>query len=329
MKTLVKIPEDTDLPLIGLIQIGIIDRGTNLLQIRPTTICNLNCIFCSTDAGSDSKYHVTEYIVEKDYLIEWLKEVIKFKGSVHAFFDSVGEILTYPNLLDLLSDVSQLKGIKSLALETNGTLLTEEMVRELEEIKLDRINLSLHALDDELNKKLTGCPEYDTNRIIELLKFIASSKIELCLTPVWIPGLNTQEIPKLIEFAKVNIKNKKFPILGIQKYEAHKFGRKPKGVKPISWYKFFEQLRRWEAEFKIKLKLLPSDFGIEKTKPLPFVFKIGERVLVEIRARGWMPNEMIGIAKQRSITIVDCKESLGKLMKVRILRNADNIYIAR
>jgi len=329
MKSLVKIPKDAELPLIGLVQVGIIDRGTNLLQLRPTSICNLNCIFCSTDAGIFSKYHVTEYIVEKNYFIDWLKEVMKFKGRIHAFLDSVGEIFTHPKILDIISEISQLDGIESVAIETNGVLLNEEKIDELEELKLSHINLSLHALDDELNKKLVGCEEYSTERIIEIIRYIAGSKIDLTLTPVWVPGLNDEEIPKIIEFAKAEIKNKKFPILGIQKYEAHKFGRKPKGVKPISWFKFFKQLEEWEKRFGVKLKISPLDFGIVKTEPLPTVFKVGEKVNVEIKARGWMANEMIGVARERSITIVNCKENVGKILKVRILRNADNIYIAR
>ncbi|MEM5853447.1 MAG: radical SAM protein [Candidatus Aenigmatarchaeota archaeon] len=329
MKNLVRIPRDVEIPMIGLVQIGIIDRGTNLLQIRPTSTCNLNCIFCSTDAGKFSKYHVTEYFVEKDYLIDWLKEIIKFKGSIHAFIDSVGEVFTYPKILDLLSDISGMEGVKSIAIETNGTLLDEKIITELEDINIDRINLSLHALDEQLNKKLTGCEGYDTERMIEIIKYIAGTKIELCITPVWIPGLNDGEIPKIIKFAKEEVKNKRFPILGIQKYEIHKFGRKPKGVKPISWYKFFDQLEKWEKEFQVKLRIGPNDFGIEKSKNLPSTFKIGEKVLVEIRAPGWMKNERIGVARERSLTVVDCEENVGKILKVRILRNKHNIYIAK
>jgi uncharacterized Fe-S cluster-containing radical SAM superfamily enzyme len=329
MKTIVKIPEDAEIPLIGLVQVGIIDRGTNLLQLRPTSICNLNCIFCSTDAGKFSKYHVTEYIVEKNYFIDWLKEVVKFKGKIHAFLDSVGEVFTHPKILDIISEISQLDGILSVAVETNGSLLNEDKIDELKELKLSRINLSLHSLNDELNKKLVGCEDYSTERIIETIRYITESKIDLTITPVWIPGLNDEEIPKIIEFAKANIKNKKFPILGIQKYEAHKFGRKPKGVKPISWFKFFRQLEEWEKRFGVKLKISPLDFGIIKSKPLPNPFKVGEKVDVEIKAKGWMENEMIGLARERSITVVNCKENVGKILKVRILRNADNIYIAR
>ncbi|MEM5836584.1 MAG: radical SAM protein [Candidatus Aenigmatarchaeota archaeon] len=329
MKTLIKIPEDAELPLIGLIQVGIIDRGTNLLQIRPTSVCNLNCIFCSTDAGPFSKYHVAEYIVENQYLVDWLKEVIKFKGKIHAFLDSVGEIFTHPKILDLVSEISQLENVESVAVETNGTLLNEEIIKELEELKVARINLSLHAFDDALNKKLVGCKDYNTGKILEIIKTINESKIDLTLTPVWIPGLNDGEIIKIIEFAKKEIRNEKFPCLGIQKYEAHKFGRKPKGIKEMSWFKFFEKLKEWEKKFGIKLRLSPSDFGIKKAKPLPKPFKVGEKVKVELKCKGWMENEMIGVARERSITVVDCKESFGKIVKVKVLRNADNIYIAR
>ena len=329
MKNLVKIPEDAELPLIGLVQVGIIDRGTNLLQLRPTSLCNLNCIFCSTDAGKFSKYHVTEYIVEKNYFIDWLREVIKLKGKVHAFLDSVGEIFTHPEIFDIISEISQLDGIESVAVETNGVLLDEEKIDELEDLKLSRINLSLHSLNDELNKKLVGCEDYNTEKMIEIIKYIAGSKIDLTLTPVWIPGLNDEEIPKIIEFAKAEIRNKKFPILGIQKYEAHKFGRKPKGIKPISWWKFYRRLEEWEGQFKTKLRIFPQDFGIEKRKSLPKVFEIGERVKVEIKAPGWIKNEMIGVAKNRCITVVDCKANIGKILKVKILENKNNLYIAR
>jgi len=329
MKRFVRIPQDAELPLIGLIQIGVIDRGTNLLQIRAVTTCNLNCIFCSTDAGKFSKYHVTEYIVEPSYLVEGLKEIIKFKGKIHAFLDSVGEVTTHPHFLDLVSDIAQLNGIESIAMETNGILLTEEKIDELAQIGLSRINLSLHALNDDLNKKLTGSENYDTERIVELINYIVKKGIELTLTPVWIPGMNDEEIPKLIKFAKEKIRNKKFPIIGIQKYEAHKFGRKPKGVKPLSWYNYFKKLKELEKEFGIKLKLSPKDFGIEKAKPIPIVFKKGEKVKVEIATYGWMENEMIGVAKGRCITVVDCNAPIKKILKVRILRNKDNIYIAR
>jgi hypothetical protein len=328
MKTLIRIPQDAELPLIGLIQIGVVDRGTNLLQIRFSTMCNLNCVFCSTDSGNLSKSHAAEYILEPSYLLDGLKEIIAFKGMVHAFVDSVGEPLTHPNFLDLMSGISQLEGVESLAFETNGILLTEEMIKELAEIGVERINISIHALDDDLNKQLTGFERYDTQRIVELVRQ-ANLSMDMMLTPVWVPGLNDQEIPKLIEFAKREIKNRKYPAIGIQKYEVHKYGRKAKGTKPVSWWKFYRALEELERRHRIELRLSPKDFGIERAATLPTVFRKGEKVGVEIKAPGWMRNEMIGVAKDRCVTLLNCNAQPGKFLKAKILRNKDNIYIAR
>ena len=56
-------------PILGLLHIGVIDRGTNVLQVRPTTICPLNCIFCSVDAGPFSRNRWAEYIVSKESIL--------------------------------------------------------------------------------------------------------------------------------------------------------------------------------------------------------------------------------------------------------------------
>ena len=99
MKKLFKITPEKEIPLIGALAFGIVDRGTNILQVRPTSICNLNCPFCSTDSGSETKLHQTEYEIELNYLLTWLKELCQFKGlGVEIHIDSVGEPLSYPKI---------------------------------------------------------------------------------------------------------------------------------------------------------------------------------------------------------------------------------------
>jgi len=331
MKKLIRIPRDAKLPLLGLVQVGCIDRGTNLIQVRATTRCPLNCIFCSTDAGANSRTKVTEYIMSLDYLVDGLKDIVMFKDShkLEMHIDSVGEPTTYPKLIELVQSLSEIKGVDVVSMQTNGVLLSEDMVDELEAAGLSRINLSLNAMKPEKAKMLSGREWYDVTRIIELAKYIADSKIELLLAPVWIPGINDEEVLRIIEFAKAINKNKKWPCLGIQKYEVHKYGRKIKGVKPLSWWKFYKHLEEWEKNFKIKLKTGPSDFGIYKVKRLPYIFKKGEKVRVKLVAPGWMANEMIGVAENRCITVVGCDNMIGETVTARIIRNKDNIYMAR
>ena len=68
-KAAIYIHKNSGIPLIGTAYFGLIDRGTNLIEIRPITSCNLNCIFCSVDEGPKSKRRV-DYVVEKDYLVQ-------------------------------------------------------------------------------------------------------------------------------------------------------------------------------------------------------------------------------------------------------------------
>ncbi|MEM7825453.1 MAG: radical SAM protein [Candidatus Aenigmatarchaeota archaeon] len=321
---LFKIGSGSEIPLVGTICFGIIDRGTNLLQIRPSTLCNLSCIFCSTDLGPNSKTRITEYIVELDYLLEWVREVARFKGEKLQAHIDFGEPTLYPNLIELVQGLKEIKEVEIVSMESKNLHLNFEKIDELAEVGLDRINLSLDALDPELAKKLAGTESYDVNIIIELAEYIAKSRIKLLLAPVWVPGLNDQEIPKIIKFVKeIGAK------LGIQKYEAHKYGRKPEGVKPISWWKFYRKLEEWEKEFNFKLKITPKDFRIEKRKMLPIIFEKGEKIRAEIKAPGWIKNEMIGVAKNRCISIVDCKANIGDKIKVQIIENKHNIYVAK
>ena len=59
---------DSGIPLIGSRIFGIVDRGSNMLEVKPMTSCNINCIFCSVDEGISSK-KVVDFVVEKDYLV--------------------------------------------------------------------------------------------------------------------------------------------------------------------------------------------------------------------------------------------------------------------
>ena len=110
---IIKITKESGIPLMGCIAFGIIDRGSNLLQIRPTTCCNLKCIFCSTSAN-DSSLHSINYEVAPNYLVEELKKVIKQKNceEIEANIDSVGEPLSHPKLIDLIEKISKIKEIK-------------------------------------------------------------------------------------------------------------------------------------------------------------------------------------------------------------------------
>ena len=134
------ITKESGVPLIGHTAFGIIDRGTNLLQVRPCTGCNLNCIFCSVDEGK-SKTRVTDYMVDVDYLVEKFEEVADFKrkycNGIEAHIDGQGEPFIYPYIIELIRKLSKIADIVSI--QTNGMLITKNMIKKLENIGILKI----------------------------------------------------------------------------------------------------------------------------------------------------------------------------------------------
>lgn len=321
-----------DIPLIGHIAFGLIDRGTNLIQVRPTSLCPLSCIFCSVDAGPRSKYRSTEYLVDLEYLVEVLRALVEYKGidDAQAHIDSVGDPVTYPRIVDLIHGIKEIEKVKVISLETHGALLNEKILDDMDAAGLSRLNLSIDTMDPELAKFLSDTDWFDLPKVLELATYVAENlKMDLLIAPVWVPGINDADMPKLIEFAKRIGAGKKWPPLGIQKYEVHKYGRKPKGVKPMTWYDFYKTLRKWEEEYEVKLVLNPKDFGIYKTKRLPLIFKRGEKVSARVVGPGWHRGEWLAVAGDRVIAVlgVSGEPPIGSRVKVEILRNKHNIYV--
>lgn len=321
------ITRESGIPLIGHTAFGLIDRGTNLIQVRPCTGCNLNCIFCSVDEGR-SRTRVTDYMVDVDYLVEEFEKIVEFKRRFHrdleieAHIDGQGEPFVYPYIVDLVKRLKDLADVVSV--QTNGTLIDEKKIEELEGY-LDRINLSINSLDSEKAKLLSGRKDYDLEHIKSIAKEIADSEIDLLIAPVWIPGYNDKDILELIDFGKKIGAGKRWKPFGIQKYIKYRFGRHPKGAKVMTFKDFYARLRKIDDS----LILHPRDFGIRKCRSLPKRFKVGERLRIRLCMHGRLRGEMIGVARDRVIQVTNTGKGIDEFVDIRILRNHHNIYVAK
>src|SRR3989344_4752680 len=323
MTNVINITKESGIPLIGLAFIGIIARNSNnLIQVRTTTLCNMNCQFCSTDAGIISKFHKTQYIVDLEYMLEYLRELANyFDKDLKIHIDSVGEPTAYPKLINLIKGIRKIKNYKDISMVTNGTLLTKEKIKELEEAGLTRINLSIHSLNILKSQELFGSTIYNIKKIIDTIKEIKKTKIDIYLAPVYIPNVNENDVGDIIELAKeLDCK------IIIQKYEHHKYGRKIK-IKEPTYFNFYNKLKELEKKHNIKLRYAYSELETEKVKSLPVKFKKNEKVSVEIKAPGWFENQSIAVSRNRALTIINHKYNKNENMKVRILSTKDNVYL--
>ncbi|MEA3514825.1 MAG: radical SAM protein [Nanoarchaeota archaeon] len=315
-KNAVYIHRNSGIPLIGTNYFGLVDRDTNIIEIKPVTSCNIDCIYCSVAQEKRS----VDFVVEKDYLVEEFKKLARHKNldTIEAHIGGQGEPLLYGDIIELIRGISKVPGVKTISIDTNGTLLSEKLIDDLADAGLTRINLSINAMDPELAKKISSFP-LNIERIKLLAKYIAS-KIDLVIAPVLVQGINDKEIPKIIQFAK-EIKQDHEVWMGIQNFLSYRFGRNP--AKQMEWDDFFALLKNWEDEFDVNLTKIPILF-IQSPK-LPRPFKKGNIIKAELVCKGRFRNEMLAVAHGRVIAIPNCSKEKG-MVRIEIQRSKDNIF---
>ena len=290
------VDKSSKIPLMGVDFIGIIDRGTNVIEIKPLTLCNLQCKYCFVNSGK----YTTNFVVDSNYLIEKVLDIIQIKGdhNLEIHLSPYGEILLYKELKNLLKKLSDIKGISTLSMQTNGLLLSKQNIDMMSNSNLTRINISLNSLKEETDRYLCNCDQYDVGKLIKNIYTLMNSNINVLIAPVWFPGENDEDIEEIIEFI-LEVRNEGYSKsqlqIGIQKYLIYKTGRTLKKIQPKTWGYFYKYLSKLEKKYKIKLKLGPNDFGIHKRKNASTLnLQKKDLIKTEIVARGRWENECIG-----------------------------------
>ncbi len=312
------IHQNSGIPLFGTRYIGIQDRGTNFLEIKPLTGCHLGCMFCSVDEGVGSKKQY-DFVVERTYLVQEATKLLDFKQckNMHLFINVHGEPLLYADLVGLIQDLAQIHWVRNITLITSGSLLTTEMIDQLATAGLTHINISISAIDAKKAKEVMGTNAYNIERIKELVRH-ATKKIKLTLAPVWMDGINDAEMEGIIAFGK----EVSCPVR-IQKFCYNKFGRNP--VEELSWEEFFAKINHLEKKTGVSLKADHEAYMLEKTKEYPMPFRKGDVIEAKIIVPGRYSHERICIAKERLISVPFCKKDAGRI-RINIVKALHNVF---
>ncbi len=319
--------EELGIPLIGSTEIGIVDRGSNIIEVKPLTGCNFTCTYCSVDEGKNRKTY--DYLVEEEYLVNVAAEVAARKSNPVEFnIGPHGEPLLYPRLVPLVRDLRRLPNVGVISINTNGSLLSERLIDDLAAAGLTRINLSLPALEEGLAAELAGIPRFPLKHLLAMLAY-GQGRINFLLAPVLIPGKNNEEMAKIVALSKRI--TSPFPTIGIQNYLEYPKGRRPV-KKAMEWGRFYRFLDGLERQTKTRLRSTMAEFRIHEEPELEKPFRKGEVVACELCMPGRYPDEMYAKAAGRLINVQlparqknDLK-NLGKRVTVRIVRDKHSIY---
>lgn len=167
-------------------------RRINYMRISITDLCNLRCQYCMPEEGICKKDH------EDMLALEEIVEIVK--AGVKLGIDKVritgGEPLVRKGIVEFIQMISDIDGIKDIAITTNGILLPK-YAADLKKAGLKRVNISIDSLKPDKYKEITRGG--DLNKVLEGI----NKAIELGLTPVKLNvvamgGYNDDEIEDFI-----------------------------------------------------------------------------------------------------------------------------------
>ncbi len=296
---IVKVGADSNIPLFGLDFLGILDRGTNVLEVKLSTICNLRCRYCFVSSGD----YETNFEADPHYALEWIKRAIDIKNGsdMEIHIACYGESLLYPSLIPLIEQLKKMKEITTISVQTNGLLLNKDIIEKLDKAGCTRLNISLNSLEEEECSELCGVEKYNLSHLLKMFDLVLESNMELLIAPVWFFGVNDKGIEDIIHLVKkYEEKGYKWPKirLGIQNYLTYKTGRKIKKAIPREFVYFYKRLKDYEKKYDLKLKLGPNDFNIKKLTPIIPPVKENDTISVIIRREARYSDEFIGVLEE-------------------------------
>lgn len=125
-------------------------RNIHYLRISVTDRCNLRCRYCMPEKGIKLLRH--EDILSYEEIVSFTRVAVE-KG-IDKVRVTGGEPLTRKNIVYLIRLLAKVDGIKDLSLTTNGILLSE-FAMPLKDAGLNRVNVSLDAVDPERYGEIT------------------------------------------------------------------------------------------------------------------------------------------------------------------------------
>lgn len=144
------------------------------LYLEPTTVCNLACRTCIRNVWEDPRAHMELETFHR--LVEQTKEFPKLQRVV---FSGLGEPLTHPHILEMVRQV-RARGL-AVTIGSNGLLLDKAMSRELVELGVDRLVVSLDGVTPETYAGVRGAM---ISTVLDNIRGLNEAKHELgSLTP--------------------------------------------------------------------------------------------------------------------------------------------------
>lgn len=170
-------------------------RKINYLRLSVTDRCNLRCRYCMPEDGVP--------LLPRGEILSYEELFLIARTAVSLGIEKIrvtgGEPLVRKGILDFLSRLAGIPGLRQLVLTTNGLFL-EEMAGPLKVAGVQRLNISIDSLDPENFLRITR--RGDMDRVLAGVAAAARAGFPIKLNMVVMRGTNDHEV---VDFAALTL----------------------------------------------------------------------------------------------------------------------------
>ena len=216
-------------------------RPLTNLRVMVTGRCNFSCFFCHMEGYKESEAAKVELSIEE---IDLLGEASRRLG-VSAVKITGGEPTIRQDLADIISTFKHY--VRYVSMTTNASLLHNHLPA-IAEAGVGHVNVSLHAMNPESFRRVTGSTLYD--RVIRNILLLRDYGIPVKINFVILRSINEDDVEKLIDFAaKIDAR--------VQFIELHPVGKAVKRFRDhhLPRWRILEKLEHRIVEIKYRIGL--------------------------------------------------------------------------
>ncbi|MCL6570201.1 MAG: GTP 3',8-cyclase MoaA [Bacillus sp. (in: Bacteria)] len=177
-----------------------LNRPLRDLRISVIDRCNFRCQYCmpAEQFGPDFEFLPKSALLTYEE-IERIARVFVSLG-VEKIRLTGGEPLLRKDMPILVKKLAEIEGLSDIGLTTNGVLLPK-LAKDLKDAGLQRVNVSLDTLNDELFGKING-RGVGTGPVLEGIAAAKEAGLGVKINMVVKKGLNDSEIIPMAEYCK-------------------------------------------------------------------------------------------------------------------------------
>ena len=175
-----------------------LNRPIRDLRVSITDRCNFRCTYCMPKEVYGAHYQ----FMRRDELLSF-EELLRV---IHLFAElgvvkvriTGGEPLARQNVERLIAMIAQIDGISDIGLTTNASLLTAEKARLLKDAGLNRLTVSLDALDNEAFMKMNAM-DFPVDKVLENMEHAREAGFKaIKVNMVVIKGKNDDQVLTMV-----------------------------------------------------------------------------------------------------------------------------------